>query len=564
MLTRLTGGRVFDPAQGLDGTRQDLWLRDGVIIAPPESGVLPDTDYDVSGKVVMAGAIDIHSHIAGGNVNTARLLLPEQHRNFMARKFGHAFSTARWSTTKIGYRYAQMGYTTVIEPAVLPANALDAHLQMADIPIIDTAGLAILGNDDFLLRLMRSGAGQNQINDYVAWTLQATRCLGLKIINAGGANAFKSNARSFDLDDVVPDYGVSSRHILQTLQRAACEIGLPHPVHVHCNNLGMAGNVDTAIATMEAAQGLPMHLAHIQFYGYGNEGSKGFSSASAKLIDGFNKHRNITMDVGQVLFGQTVTISGDVIAQYSRRYDAIPNKWVMWDAECEGSGGVVSYRYQQKSFVNSLQWLIGLEIFLLAEDPWRLFFTTDHPNGGPFTRYPHLIRLLMDYDFRLECMAGLNQEAVAMSLLKDLKKEFSLYEIAIMTRTAAARLLGLHDRGHLIPGVIADIAVYNEQADKEAMFSHAELVFKNGDLVIKNGVVQTRRNGTTQTIQVPFEQRIKRDIKAYYDRFYNLSLDNFAVGDVSFHQTDNERFISHVPDLAHRACPVIDPKINNP
>ncbi|WP_432745620.1 formylmethanofuran dehydrogenase subunit A [Methylobacter sp. G7] len=545
MLTRLTGGRIFDPAQGLNGAVQDLFIRGGVIISAPDSGETITADYNVSGKVVMAGAIDIHSHIAGGNVNTARLLLPEQHRNFMARKLGHAFSTARWSTTEIGYRYAQMGYTTVVEPAVLPANALDAHLQMADIPIIDTAGLAILGNDDFLLRLMRGRASQNQINDYVAWTLHATRCLGLKVINAGGANAFKSNARSFDLDDVVPDYGVSSRHILQTLQRAACEIQLPHPVHVHCNNLGIPGNVDTAIATMEAAQGLPMHLAHIQFYGYGAEGVRGFSSAAAKLIDGFNKHRNITMDVGQVIFGQTVTISGDVIAQYSRRHDASPNKWVVWDAECEGSGGVVPYRYQEKSFVNSLQWLIGLEIFLLAEDPWRLFFTTDHPNGGPFTRYPYLIRLLMDYDFRLECMARLNQEAVSMSLLKDLKKEFSLYEIAVMTRTAAARLLGLHDRGHLMPGAIADIAVYSEQADKEAMFTAADLLFKNGELVVKQGVIWQRRQGTTQTIQAQFHPHIKRDIQAYYDRFYNLSLDNFKVEDVSFRQADSERFVSH-------------------
>jgi len=545
MLTRLTGGRIVDPGQGLNGTLQDLWFRDGLIVSPPEAGVVSDVDIDVSGKVVMAGAIDIHSHIAGGNVNTARLLLPEQHRNFMARKLGHAFSTARWSTTETGYRYAQMGYTTVVEPAVLPANALDAHLQMADIPIIDTAGLAILGNDDFLLRLMRSKVSQNQINDYVAWTLQATRCLGLKVINAGGANAFKSNVRSFALDDVVPNYGVSSRQILQTLQRAACDIGLPHPVHVHCNNLGMPGNVDTALATMEAAQGLPMHLAHIQFYGYGNEGDKGFSSAAAKLIDGFNKHRNITMDVGQVLFGQTVTISGDVVAQYSRRNDASPSKWVMWDAECEGSGGAVPYRYQQKSFVNSLQWLIGLEIFLLAEDPWRLFFTTDHPNGGPFTSYPHLIRLLMDADFRLECMAGLHPDAIAMSLLKDLKKEFSLYEIATMTRTAAARMLGLHDRGHLLPGGIADIAVYSEQADKEAMFTEAHLVFKNGELVVEKGVVQQRIRGRTQTIQAQFDPHIKRDIQAYYDRFYNLSLDNFAVGEVGFNQTDNERFVWH-------------------
>ena len=31
----------------------------------------------------MAGAIDIHSHIAGGNVNNARLLSPEIHTKFV-------------------------------------------------------------------------------------------------------------------------------------------------------------------------------------------------------------------------------------------------------------------------------------------------------------------------------------------------------------------------------------------------------------------------------------------------------------------------------------------------
>ncbi|HBA66739.1 MAG TPA: formylmethanofuran dehydrogenase subunit A [Methylococcaceae bacterium] len=556
MLIRLKGGKVYDPAQALDGEIRDIYFRDGVIIDKPEAGAVIEADYDISDRVVMAGAIDIHSHIAGGNVNTARLLLPEQHRNFVARKLGHRFSTSRWSATETGYRYARMGYTTVVEPAILPINALDAHLQMADIPIIDTAGLAILGNDDYLLRLMRSGASQAQINDYVAWTLHATRCLGLKVINAGGANAFKSNARSFDLDDVVPEYGVSSRHILQTLQRAACEVEIPHPVHVHCNNLGIPGNVDTALATMEAAQGLPMHLAHIQFYGYGSEGDRGFSSAAAKLIDGFKKHPNITMDVGQVLFGQTVTISGDVIAQYSRRNDASPNKWIAWDAECEGSGGVVPYRYKETSFVNSLQWLIGLEIFLLAGDPWRLFFTTDHPNGAPFTMYPYLIRLLMDRDYRLQCLEQLNREAVAMTLLKDLDKEFSLYDIAVMTRTAAARLLGLPDRGHLRPGAVADIAVYREQVDKAAMFADAELLFKNGRLAVHNGTVVERFNGTAQVVQPLFDHRIERDLQKYYDRFYNLGLANFRVGDVDMAQTDAERFRAHAcgrPYLAENA-----------
>jgi len=553
MLIKLHNGSIYDPSQNLNGEPGDLFIQDGAIVADPGPGARFDAVHDLTGKIVMAGAIDIHTHIAGGNVNTARLLLPEQHRNHMARRLNHPFSSAKWSTTDIGYRYARMGYTTVVEPAMLPVNALDVHLQMADIPIIDTAALAILGNDDLLLRLMRAKAGQNQINDYVAWTLNATRALGLKIINAGGANAFKSNARQFGLDDVVPDYGVSSRQILQTLQTAICQLGVPHPPHVHCNNLGVPGNIDTIVATMDAAQGLPMHLAHVQFYAYGSEGAKGFSSAAAKLLEAFNRHPNITMDVGQVLFGQTVTISGDVIAQYSRRDDASPGKYVMWDAECEGSGGVVPYRYRETSFVNTLQWAIGLELFLLAEAPERLFFTTDHPNGAPFTAYPELLRLLMDADYRQECMAQLNQEALALTLLPGLKRELTLNEIATMTRSSAARLLGLNDRGHLAPGALADIAVYDPhqrsaptvgaRPDYQAMFANAALLFKNGRLVVQDGVVIERPPGLAQTVIPVYDARITRTVKRHFDRFYSLKLSQYAVNDSDF--GERSRFNPH-------------------
>jgi formylmethanofuran dehydrogenase subunit A len=545
MLSKLTGGRVYDPAQKLDGKIRDIFIQDGIIVQDPGTNVRLDNIYDVTGKVVMAGAIDIHTHIAGGNVNTARLMLPEQHRNHLARRLNQPFATAKWSTTDTGFRYARMGYTTAVEPAMLPINALDVHLQMADIPILDTAALAILGNDDLLLRMMRDKVSQAQITDYVAWTLHATRALGLKVINAGGANAFKSNVRKFDLDDIVPDYGVSSRQILQTLQRATYDLGVPHPVHVHCNNLGVPGNVETVLATMDAAQGLPMHLAHVQFYAYGKEGTRGFSSAAAQLMEGFRRYPNISMDVGQVLFGQTVTISGDVIAQYSRHADASPNKWVMWDAECEGSGGVVPYRYRRTSFVNGLQWAIGLEMFLLAEDPGRVFFTTDHPNGAPFTCYPQLFRLLMDYQYRLECLESIHPDVIAMTLLKDLKKEFSLYEIALMTRTAAAKLLGLHDRGHLIPGAIADIAVYTPNTNKEIMFDRAALVFKNGRLVVRDGDIVERQSGKAQTILPHYDAGIRQTVQRHFDRFYSLSLNNFMVSDVDFAQSDQQRFTTH-------------------
>jgi hypothetical protein len=97
--------------------------------------------------------------------------------------------------------------------------------------------------------------------------VSATRSLGVKVINAGAAAAFKRNARSFSLDDEVPAYGVSSRRIVEALQEAVETLGIPHPLHVHCNNLGEPGNAATAIATMEAARGRPIPFPYA--FGYG-------------------------------------------------------------------------------------------------------------------------------------------------------------------------------------------------------------------------------------------------------------------------------------------------------
>jgi len=125
MLRRIKGGRVIDPANVRDGVG-DVWMRDGRIIDAPAGGRADET-YDASAKIVMAGAIDIHSHIAGFNVNTARLLLPEYHCASAPRPKNTPLSNAGWSTFETGCRYAQMGFTTVVEPAVPPHHALHAR-----------------------------------------------------------------------------------------------------------------------------------------------------------------------------------------------------------------------------------------------------------------------------------------------------------------------------------------------------------------------------------------------------------------------------------------------------
>ena len=79
MITKLAGGTVYDPLNGIDGSTMDLWIDGSRIVAPPVDGKA-DAVIDLAGKVVMPGGIDLHSHIGGGKVNIARMMLPEEHR----------------------------------------------------------------------------------------------------------------------------------------------------------------------------------------------------------------------------------------------------------------------------------------------------------------------------------------------------------------------------------------------------------------------------------------------------------------------------------------------------
>jgi formylmethanofuran dehydrogenase subunit A len=527
VLTQIKGGRVIDPANGRDDI-SDVWIQDGRIIAAPPDSSRANDSYDATGKIVMAGAIDIHSHIAGSNVNTARLLLPELHHDASAPRPQTPLANADSGTFQTGCRYAAMGFTIVVEPAVAPDYALQAHLELADIPIIDKAMLSVLGNDDYLLSLINAGESPSAVRDYVAWTLANSRALGIKVINAGGAMAFKSNLRAFSLDDVVPLYGVSSRAIVKTLQRAVHELGVPHPLHVHCNNLGLAGSSETALATIAAAEGLPLHLAHLQFYGYGKEGERRFSSAAAQIAEAVNAAKNVTIDVGQVMFGQTVTISSDVLRQFNARNQASPKKWLIFDGNANG-GGVVPYNYRANDFYNAVQWCVGLELFLLIDDPSQVFFTTDHPNGAPFTTYPDIFALLMDRELRASWIETLPPQVKEVTTLSSIRREYSLNEIATMTRTAPAKLLGLADRGHLGPGAVADVAVYTEEADKAKMFRAASLVFKDGNLVVRDGEVTYYHWGRALAVAPGHDVAIARRMNDYYEDRYGVPVNVIAV-----------------------------------
>ena len=114
-MLRITGGKVYDPANGIDGVVKDICIANGRVVSEVEGG----RTIDATGMVVFPGGVDIHTHVAGAALNFARGMTPENHRqavpflHAVGRRAGVGGPTP--TTFATGYLYAGMGYTTVID-----------------------------------------------------------------------------------------------------------------------------------------------------------------------------------------------------------------------------------------------------------------------------------------------------------------------------------------------------------------------------------------------------------------------------------------------------------------
>jgi formylmethanofuran dehydrogenase subunit A len=536
---RITGGRLHDPANGVDGEIRDVCINGGRVV----SDVGPDARrIDARGMVVMPGGVDIHAHIAGPKVNAARKLTPDERRDDPLDRTEVLRSGTGGvvpSTFATGYRYSLLGYTTVVEAAAPPLAARQVLSELRDTPMIDSAFLILMGNNQVLFELIREsgGAVSPQLRDAVAWWLDATGGYGVKLVNPGGVEVFKQdNGNVHSLDEEVPGFAVTPRQVLEAIGGAVDELGLPHPVHIHANNLGVAGNADTTLATMRTVSGRQAHFAHLQFHCYGGRVGGQPRSRAPELVEYLSSHPEITADVGQVMFGPAVTMTADgPLSAVLRDLDG--GKWLNHDTEVETGCGIVPYRYRAGSYVHALQWGIGLELFLLGKDPWQVMLSTDHPNGGSFLSYPKLIRLLMDRGFREDQIGRANQRAIQRTALLDgLDREYTLNEIAIITRAAPARRLGLVDKGHLGVGADADVTIYHDRADREEMFATPRYVIKGGELAVEDGELRRSDDGQLHSSRAAFDPEINRVLEPMFERRYTVAFEHYPVRDAALRE----------------------------
>lgn len=533
---RITGGAVHDPANGVDGDVRDICIEDGRIVAEVPAG---SPTLDARGMVIMPGGVDIHAHFASSSCNHARRLIPDEHAADPAPAPSLVEGLARSgtggtvpSTFTTGYRYAGLGYTTAFDAAVAPLTARHSHSELDDTPCVDGGIFVLMGNDEYLLRQIAAGE-RDRARDYAAWLLRAAGGYAIKIVNPGGVEAWKTGQRNVaTIDDQVDGRPVTPRAILETITEAGNALRLPHPVHIHCNNLGVAGNAATTLASMEALAGRRAHFTHLQFHCYGGGGGQPWSSAAPKLIEYVNAHPEVSVDVGQVMFGPAMTITADAPVEYLL-HKSSGRRWTNIDIELETGCGIVPLTYKDKAAVSALQWAIGLELFLLSQDPWRVVLSTDHPNGGSFLSYPALIQLLMDRSVRDEQLKRVNPKLLAGSALADgLAREYTLNEIAIITRAGPARLLGLRAKGHLGAGADADVTIYSREPDLARMFSTPRYVIKHGELIVEEGQLRRAPAGRRLRVAPGYDDAVLPDLRRHFERYSTVAFEHYPVRDL--------------------------------
>ncbi len=527
-MLRITGGKVYDPANGIDGVVKDLCIDGGRIVESVDGG----RTIDAAGMIIFPGGVDVHTHVAGGSINFARAMTPEDHRRttaFIRSQTNRAGIGGMAPTTfATGYLYAGMGWTTVNEAAVPVLSAKHTHEELRDVPIVDKSCLVLMANNEILLDLIEAGE-MERARHVVAWHIWAAKAYGVKAVNPGGVAAWKFGGDAKQMSEVVSGYKtLTPAKIVAGLAQICDELALPHPVHLHCNNLGAPGNLATTLETMKAIDGRRAHMAHLQYHAYGGDDWGTMCSQAPAMAEYFNAHPNFTTDAGAVLFGDTVTITADGPWQHLL-YKLTGRKWGNLDVENETGCGIVPYTYRPSNLVNAVQWAVGLELLLLIDDPWRVYLTTDHPNGACFWRYPEIIQLLMNADFRRECISQLPDKARQRIHLAEIDREYTLSEMAIITSAGPARALGLASKGQLGVGADADIVIYNEDDDIVQMFSHPRYVFKAGEVVIEDGDIRATPEGRAMVVKPQYEESIEDFLKPLFEDYYTMQFANYPV-----------------------------------
>ena len=564
----IRNGYVFDPLNEIDGEIKDIFIKDGKIVDDLKGNSLRDAKViDAKGKTVMPGGVDSHSHVAGAKVNGGRMMCPEDRYKWVTKKTDITHSGSGNTVPSVyvqGYDYAKMGYTTVFEAAMPPMEARHTHEEIRSTPILDMGAYLVLGNNWFIMRYLKEG-NIEKAAAYAAWMMKTHKAYGIKCVNPAGVENWGWGVDVTEsLDEPNIHFGITPREIIHGLTEINELLGMPMSVHLHANNLGNPGcwevtknsleiprdvkvkcnmDVEWPKTKIDPQRNQSVYLAHAQFNSFGGTSWRDFESGAKGIVDYVNKTDHVVIDNGAVPFGPATVMTGDGPAIH-HLYKLTGNKWSNKDVELECGSGILSFNYMKANPVHSVEWAIGLELLLLVNDPWKTILTTDHPNGGPFTKYPQIIAWIMSQKARDDTFAECHKWAQDRSSLGGCDREMTLYDIAILTRANPARTVGIaHRKGHLTAGADGDVTIYDFDPTKlEANnytniikgFQNAAYTIKDGEVVAQNGQIMSVPKGRTFFSEPHMgdglEKEMLKDVKEWF-KYYTLGFANYPVPD---------------------------------
>jgi formylmethanofuran dehydrogenase subunit A len=139
----------------------------------------------------------------------------------------------------------------------------------------------------------------------------------------------------------------------------------------------------------------------------------------------------------------------------------------------------------------------------------------------------------MDRSVRDEQLKRVNPKLLAGSALADgLAREYTLNEIAIITRAGPARLLGLRAKGHLGAGADADVTIYSREPDLARMFSTPRYVIKHGELIVEEGQLRHAPAGRRLRVAPGYDDAVLPDLRRHFERYSTVAFEHYPVRDL--------------------------------
>ena len=524
---------VFDPAHNISQETRDIAIVNGRIADEPSKNA---EIIDCGGMLVLPGGIDSHTHICGTKVNFGRYMSPAPRGHGMRAVSGYSIPTTYGNS----YRYALMGYTTLTEGAMAPLEARHTHEEFHHTPLQD--GL-ILTYPDPLRRRLGCHAGDRIRRHQTCGSphrlaAQRRQRLRRQTHQPSGSRNVELGQKRRMYPKTHPLLRPLPRRVHQRRHRSKRK-----PGNYTCT-LGTMGLVPDLNKKRQTA-----YLTHVQFHSYGGSGWSDFCSKAEPVANMVNLRPQITIDMGQVMFGRTTTMTADGPMEFNL-YRLHQDKWSNHDVELETASGVIPVMYRRKNLVNSIMWAIGLELALLVKNPWQCLLTTDNPNGAPFVKYPEIIGLLMSREYREREFATVHAGTAKRVVLPALDRELTFDEIAVMTRAGQARALGLLERGkgHLGIGAEADIAVYPIVPDKiDPSRQYAEIIrgfaqtkytFKGGVMISRDDEIladnQNRMFWCSPKVPKAYDMDNDPELIRTFERYYSIRKENYPVDEAYY------------------------------